>query len=279
MTEKTIEVENTIIPSKEENVEESKATKDISETINEEQTEIIEEYPCTTVEDKLKIPYIEKANGNIMARKGDYEASMKHYSKALLGVKYLRDGGHIQTEELIRQYGTEIELPVNLNLALCNIKVKNYPYAIHHANQVLEYDPNNCKGLFRRGIGLHNTANVIYFCKTQYKEARADLEKALELEPNNEEIKAELKNLDNSVQKYKNKTKRMMKAMFWGEGGKAEEGEEEPKPEEKNTQKEDEPKEQKEEPEKSTIRKGIDAVKGMASGAYNAIFGKKQIIN
>jgi len=110
----------------------------------------------------MKIPFIEKANGNILAKKGDFDASMRHYSKSLLGVKYLRDGGNIQTEELIQKYATEIELPVNLNLALCNIKVKNYPYAIHHATQVLEYDPDNCKALYRRGISLHNTANVIY---------------------------------------------------------------------------------------------------------------------
>eukprot|EP00826_Nyctotherus_ovalis_P046392 TRINITY_DN5238_c0_g1_i5.p3 TRINITY_DN5238_c0_g1~~TRINITY_DN5238_c0_g1_i5.p3 ORF type:complete len:120 (-),score=21.97 TRINITY_DN5238_c0_g1_i5:377-736(-) len=86
---------------------------------------------------------------------------MRHYSKSLLGVKYLRDGGNIQTEELIEKFAKEIELPVNLNLALCNIKVKNYPYAIHHATQVLEFDPDNCKALYRRGVGLRNTANVI----------------------------------------------------------------------------------------------------------------------
>lgn len=106
------------------------------------------------------------------------------------------------------------------------------------------------------------------------------MERALQLEPSNEEVKAELKSLDNSVKKYKNKTKRMMKAMFWGEGGKIEDEEEsKDKPDAKkepNSDHEQEKKEEKEEGEKSTIRKGIDAVKGLASGAYNALFGKKQ---
>lgn len=70
------------------------------------------------------------------------------------------------------------------------------------------------------------------------------------------------------MKKYKNKTKRMMKAMFWGEGGKADENEvsKEEKKEEKTEEKVE---------DKSVIRKGINTVKGFASEAYNAMFGKK----
>lgn len=123
---------------------------------------MIENYSSETVEEKLKIPYIEKQNGNILAKKEEYEASMKHYSKSLLGVKYLKDSNDINTPELSEKFEKDIEIPVNLNLALCNIKVKNFQYVIHHASKVLELDPNNCKAYYRRAIGFHYTASVMY---------------------------------------------------------------------------------------------------------------------
>ena len=114
------------------------------------------------MEDKLKIPYIEKNNGNIKAKQGDFDASMKHYSKSLLGVRYLKQGGHILTPELREAFAKDIEIPVNLNMALCNIKIKNYQYVIQHASEVLAIDPYNCKALFRRAIGFHYTADVLF---------------------------------------------------------------------------------------------------------------------
>jgi len=110
----------------------------------------------------MKIPYIEKNNGNIKAKKGDFYGSMKHYSKALLAIKYLKEGGNFNKPELISTYIKDIEIPVNLNLALCNLKINNFNNAIHHANAVLEHDPKNCKAFFRRGIAYHKIANVFF---------------------------------------------------------------------------------------------------------------------
>ena len=107
----------------------------------------------------MQIPYIEKSNGNIKAKQGDFEGSMKHYAKSLLGLKYLKEGRQIK-EELLKQYEKEVEIPVNLNMALCNINVKNYQYAIHHASVVIELDPLNCKALYRRGLAFHHSAEV-----------------------------------------------------------------------------------------------------------------------
>ena len=79
---------------------------------------------------------------------------------SLLGLKYLKDGGKITTSQLADKVAMDIEIPVNLNLALCNIKTKNFQYVLHHASLVLELDPNNCKALFRRAIGFYYTADV-----------------------------------------------------------------------------------------------------------------------
>ncbi len=121
---------------------------------------IVEDYPSATLEEKLAIPYIEKSNGNIKAHQGDYEGSMRHYSKALLGVRYLRDGRQIEDEVTKKRLEREVEIPVNLNMALCNLTVKNYAYAIRYSTAVLDVDPLNCKALYRRGVGYRNTAEV-----------------------------------------------------------------------------------------------------------------------
>jgi hypothetical protein len=38
-----------------------------------EQTEIIEDYPTHDTADKLRVPYIERYNGNICVKKQEYE--------------------------------------------------------------------------------------------------------------------------------------------------------------------------------------------------------------
>jgi len=38
------------------------------------------------------IPYIERFNGNLCVKAGDFERALKHYSKALMGLKMIFDG-------------------------------------------------------------------------------------------------------------------------------------------------------------------------------------------
>ncbi len=119
-----------------------------------------EEYPSETPEDKLKIPYVEKALGGESFRAGAFEKAIKHYSKSLLGVRFLREAGQINDEETKSRYRKDIELPVSLNMALCSLNTKNYPNAVRYAGAALELDPLNCKGLYRRGLAHHMSAEV-----------------------------------------------------------------------------------------------------------------------
>lgn len=54
-----------------------------------EQTEIIEDYPMKTFGEKLMVPYIERFNGNVAVRRNDMELAVKHYNKALFGMKMI----------------------------------------------------------------------------------------------------------------------------------------------------------------------------------------------
>jgi hypothetical protein len=43
-----------------------------------EQTELINDYPTHHIEDKLKVPYIERYNGNICVKNQNFEGAISH---------------------------------------------------------------------------------------------------------------------------------------------------------------------------------------------------------
>ena len=54
----------------------------------------------------------------------------------------------------------EIILPTYNNLALCYIKLKNFPLVLSFCNQILGQDPDNIKARYRRGIANKNLKNT-----------------------------------------------------------------------------------------------------------------------
>lgn len=140
------------------------------------QTVIIEEYPYETFQDKLKIPYIERYNGNIAVREGDILKGLKHYSKALMGLKMIFDGNKndfLNSREDAVKYIAEIEIPCCLNLAHCYLKQGDWHYAIKYSSQVIDNDANNVKGFYRRGVAYTKIGEIT--------RAKDDLARALEL--------------------------------------------------------------------------------------------------
>lgn len=41
------------------------------------------------------------------------------------------------------------------NMALCYLKLEDYENVIDYCNKVIQYDPNNVKCLYRRGISYY----------------------------------------------------------------------------------------------------------------------------
>jgi len=54
-----------------------------------DQDVVIDDYPTHEVPDKLRIPYIERYNGNVCVKNGNYVQAIGHYNKALLSMKML----------------------------------------------------------------------------------------------------------------------------------------------------------------------------------------------
>jgi len=78
------------------------------------QTEVIEDYDMATDEQKLLAPYIEKVNGNLYVAKGDFNNAVKHYNKALLGLKFL-----FEMEEPIMDQPQAIKLIIEVEIMTC----------------------------------------------------------------------------------------------------------------------------------------------------------------
>lgn len=120
----------------------------------------------------MRVPYIEKQNGNIYAKRADFDRAIMHYNKSLFALKMIfeSDQGLIQDQETAIKFIKEIEIPVALNLGLCYLKTEQYHYAIKYCTQVLEKDDENDKALYRRGMA--------YLGIGELNKAKQDLMKA-----------------------------------------------------------------------------------------------------
>jgi tetratricopeptide (TPR) repeat protein len=112
-----------------------------------------EEY---SYEQRLEVPYLEKAKGDTQLKSRNYELAMKHYSKVIMSIKILMDDKALEGETL-QKYVKEVGVPSNMNLSLCYINLKEWKTAIQHLNKVLDYDKNNVKARYRRCLCLCNS--------------------------------------------------------------------------------------------------------------------------
>ena len=114
-------------------------------------------------EQKLKVPYIERFNGNLCVAKQDFEQGIAHYNKSLLSLKMLfqmEEDPAIKTQGQAVKMIKEIEVIVCTNLAHCYIKIEQYHHAIKYASQALDKDPENRKALYRMGIAYTNVGEL-----------------------------------------------------------------------------------------------------------------------
>jgi tetratricopeptide (TPR) repeat protein len=109
------------------------------------------------------VPYIERFNGNICVKNQEYTRALKHYSKALFGLKMLFDGNKaefLQSRQDAVKYIAEIEIPTCLNLTFCYLKTGEWHYAIKYSTQVIENDPDNVKAYYRRGVAYTKIGEI-----------------------------------------------------------------------------------------------------------------------
>lgn len=101
----------------------------------------------------------------------------------------------------------EKKKPILLNYAQCKLNVKDYYHAIEHCTEILKYDRDNVKALFRRAKAHTGAWN--------FEEARKDFEQAVKSDQLLlGAVTKELKHLDSLEKSNDLKDKQRFKNMF-----------------------------------------------------------------
>ena len=125
-----------------------------------------------SLDEKLKRIPIWKEEGNMFFKSGDYENACKKYSDALGSLEQLTTREKPGTREWLEI--EKMKIPLLLNFSQCMLLTKEYYKAIEHLSTVIEKDPENVKGYYRRAKAFH--------CVYSFKEARNDYEMVKKLD-------------------------------------------------------------------------------------------------
>ena len=99
-----------------------------------------------------------------------------------------------------------MKVTCNLNNAACKLKLKDYNQAEKLCTKVLELESQNVKALYRRAQAYIQTANL--------ELAEIDIKKALEIDPNNRDVKLEYRALKEKQKEYNKKEAKFYGNMF-----------------------------------------------------------------
>ncbi|CAH2044761.1 unnamed protein product [Thlaspi arvense] len=143
-------------------------------------------------QEKIEAAGKKKEEGNALFKAGKYARASKRYER---GVKYIEYDSTFDEEE--KKKARALKIACNLNNAACKLKLKDYKEATKLSSKVLEMDSRNVKAMYRRAQAYMETADLDL--------AELDIKKALEIDPDNKEVKIEYKKLKEKVKEYNRK--------------------------------------------------------------------------
>ncbi|KAG5027537.1 hypothetical protein JHK86_023451 [Glycine max] len=147
-------------------------------------------------EEKLEAAGKKKEEGNVLFKAGKHARASKRYEKA---VKYIEYDSSFGEEE--KKQAKTLKVACNLNNAACKLKLKETTRK--QKNCVLDLESTNVKALYRRAQA--------YMQLTDLDLAELDIKKALEIDPNNRDVKLEYRTLKEKV-----KANNRKEAQFYG---------------------------------------------------------------
>uniref|UniRef100_A0A8D0HP53 peptidylprolyl isomerase n=1 Tax=Sphenodon punctatus TaxID=8508 RepID=A0A8D0HP53_SPHPU len=152
-------------------------------------------------EEKLEQGSIAKEKGTQYFKEGKYKRATLQYKKIVAWLEH--ESGLSDAEDVKAK---SLRLAAHLNLAMCHLKLKEYPQALENCNKALELDSSNEKGLFRRGEA--------YLAVNDFELARTDFQKVLRLYPSNKAAKAQLVICQQKMREQHEREKKLYANMF-----------------------------------------------------------------
>uniref|UniRef100_A0A5B7AJZ2 peptidylprolyl isomerase n=1 Tax=Davidia involucrata TaxID=16924 RepID=A0A5B7AJZ2_DAVIN len=152
-------------------------------------------------EEKIEAAGKKKEEGNALFKAGKYARASKRYEKA---AKYIEYDTSFGEEE--KKQAKALKVTCNLNDAACKLKLKEYKQVEKLCTKVLDIESRNVKALYRRAQAYINLADLDL--------AEFDIKKALEIDPDNRDVKLEYKTLKEKMKEYNKKEAKFYGNMF-----------------------------------------------------------------
>ncbi|KAM4748341.1 peptidyl-prolyl cis-trans isomerase FKBP4 [Rhinophrynus dorsalis] len=152
-------------------------------------------------EEKLEQAVLVKERGTQYFKVGRYRQAVIQYKKIVL---WLEHESGLSEEQSAK--AKSLLLAAALNLAACHLKLGEHRGALEHCNKALDLDPNNEKGLFRRGEA--------YMGVNEHELARDDFMKVLQLYPGNKAARAQLAQCQQCIRQQQQRERKIYANMF-----------------------------------------------------------------
>ncbi|KAK8560735.1 hypothetical protein V6N13_026171 [Hibiscus sabdariffa] len=152
-------------------------------------------------QEKIEAAGKKKEEGNALFKAGKYLRASKRYEKA---VKFIDYDSSFGEEE--KKQAKLLKVTCNLNNAACKLKLNDYKQAAKLCTKVLELDSKNVKALYRRAQA--------YIQLVDLDLAEADIKKAMEIDPDNRDVKQEYRILKEKIKEYNKKDARFYGNIF-----------------------------------------------------------------
>ncbi|XP_072992366.1 70 kDa peptidyl-prolyl isomerase-like [Typha latifolia] len=152
-------------------------------------------------EEKIEAAGKKKEEGNVLFKLRKYARASKRYEKA---AKFIEYDNSFNDEE--KKQSKVLKITCNLNDAACKLKLKDYKQAEKLCTKVLELDSRNVKALYRRAQAYIQLADLDL--------AELDIKKALEIDPDNKDVRLEYKALKEKIKELNKKDAKFYGNMF-----------------------------------------------------------------
>ncbi|GAB2249057.1 hypothetical protein Droror1_Dr00012416, partial [Drosera rotundifolia] len=156
----------------------------------------IEEFLVVTR--KIEMAEKKKEEGNALFKAGEYVKASQRYEK---GAKLSES---VSNEE--KNQSKALKISCKLNNAACKLKLKDFKQVEKLCTKVLELDSRNVKAFYRRAQA--------YIQLFELEKAEIDIRKALEIEPDNREVKLKYKALKDKVKECNKKDAKFYSTIF-----------------------------------------------------------------
>ncbi|XP_024404088.1 peptidyl-prolyl cis-trans isomerase FKBP62 isoform X2 [Physcomitrium patens] len=153
------------------------------------------------VPEKLELAAKKKEDGNALFKAGNYARASKRYEKAVKLIEY-----DSSFDDAQKKQAKTLKVSCNLNMAACKLKLKDYREVVKLTTKVLELESSNVKALYRRVQAYIELLDLDY--------AETDIKKALDIDPQNREVKLEYKRLKQKLAEQNKKEAKLYGNMF-----------------------------------------------------------------